>query len=292
MQAERLRVEDEEVYLLGHHQDIRDSIINYAEPVSHIQNRKKGCKQFVCPCMDAPPDGCELTQEECNEFGKVKLQMNVPFEKTNMKHEETLKHLYDDFVVPAQPAAEDRTLKTKAWGVLGFQGDDPRTDFRGGGYTSLQLFLDFCRTHRDMLEEMKDHTARGLMLLACSSISTTFFIKNYFHMGELSVIPAHERPDKLASRTGFKSFCTWLTKDGAVLQRLHDLLLARLFQLWSEACKINPALTIMDLGSAEKLVWDDFKETSKSRHFDTLASFEDLILSRKLDPRRVKRFTY
>lgn len=284
--------DDDEVALLGHHQDDFASITRFAEPVSHIKNRKKGCKQMMCPCMSMPVDGCELTQDECDAFGRLETKMKVYYDKTIAKHETKLKALYDEFVQQAEPPADPATLKTKAWGTLGFQGEDPRTDFRGGGFMSLVMILSFCRKNGEALQRFKDETERGAILFACSSISTTFFLKNFFHMGDTNAIPEAKRPTELASRESLKSFCTWLTKEDRVLERLHDLVLVRLLDLWTEACRLNKALTIIDMGSAEKMVRDDFKMTINERLFDNLSEFEQAIRLHRLDPSKVTKLIF
>src|SRR5687768_10617233 len=99
-------LEDEEVGLLGHHKEDIDTIKHYAEPISHIRNRKKGCKQLVCPCLEVPPDGCELTQSQCDAFGRMETKMKTLYDRTNAKHEAKLKALYEEFVFPTQPPAD------------------------------------------------------------------------------------------------------------------------------------------------------------------------------------------
>jgi hypothetical protein len=292
MSRSRGNFEDEEVGLLGHHQEDVDRVKHFAEPASHVKNRKKGCKQMICPCMAAPPDGFELTQDESDAFGRLENKMKVLYDRTSTKHEGKLKTLYEEFVLPATPPAQDSSLKTKAWGVLGFQGEDPRTDFRGGGYMSLVMILNFCRQNGDILVRFKAETERGTILFACSSINTTFFLKNFFHMGDPNAIPEDKKHSDLASRVSFKSFCTWVNKEEKVIERLHDLILTRLFELWTAACTRNPTLTIMDMGSAEKIVREDFKSTINSRMFESLQAFEELVRSHRLDPAKVTKFTF
>jgi hypothetical protein len=285
-------LEDEEVGLLGHHQEIADKVKHYAEPLSHIKNRKKGCKEMICPCMGPVPDGLELTQAESDAFGKLETKMKSPYDRTNAKHEAKLKNLYDEFVYPADPPADPATLKTKAWGILGFQGEDPRTDFRGGGFSSLVMILNFCRDNEDLLVRFKAETERGSMLFACSSIGTTFFLKNYFHMGDANAVPEDKKHTDLASRLAFKSFCKWLTRDSTVIQKLHDLIMSRLLDLWSAACAQNPTLTILDMGSAEKIVRDDFKETITNQPFDSVDALIQTIRTHRLEPAKVTKFTF
>lgn len=111
-------------------------------------------------------------------------------------------------------------------------------------------------------------------------------------MGDPKSIPEDKKESDLASRMAFKSFCTWIDKEKGVIQKLHDLLLTRLFNLWMAALAQNATLTIMDMGSAEKMVRDDFKQTINEKSFDNLAKFEQTIGSHRLDPAKVTKFTF
>jgi len=75
----------------------------------------------------------------------------------NQSHEATLRHLYqlcfstnsaakNDLIEKETTLFPDSDLKSKRWTEIGFQGSNPRTDFRGGGYLSLLALVHFVKT--------------------------------------------------------------------------------------------------------------------------------------------------
>lgn len=65
----------------------------------------------------------------------------TPFDSSNPAHEEKLLKLWSLMV----PNVKLESRITKQWQDIGFQGDDPKTDFRGMGILGLEnlLFLAF-----------------------------------------------------------------------------------------------------------------------------------------------------
>ncbi|KAH0456959.1 hypothetical protein IEQ34_014866 [Dendrobium chrysotoxum] len=84
----------------------------------------------------------ELTpsQEECLQ--KLQSRLDVVYDSTKVEHQEALRALW----YVAFPEVELRGLITEQWKEMGWQGKDPSTDFRGGGFISLENLLFFART--------------------------------------------------------------------------------------------------------------------------------------------------
>lgn len=61
------------------------------------------------------------------------------YDATNPKHEEKLLRLWSALM----PGVELTSRVTKQWQDIGFQGDDPKTDFRGMGMLGLENLLHF-----------------------------------------------------------------------------------------------------------------------------------------------------
>ena len=59
------------------------------------------------------------------------------YDADNLAHEQKLLQLWS-LLQPGVPLA---TRKTKQWQNIGFQGDDPKTDFRGMGLLGLENLL-------------------------------------------------------------------------------------------------------------------------------------------------------
>ena len=78
---------------------------------------------------------------------------------------------------------------------------------------------------------------QGLYLAACSSIGITFWLREFFHMGEHP--HNNKKEGNLAGRKAFKSFCYLLSRDEDVFDKLHELLFRAEFRLWKEATEKN-----------------------------------------------------
>lgn len=73
----------------------------------------------------------------------VESLRQTPFDSNNDEHEAKLRVLWD-CLMPDEPLY-DRL--TKQWQEIGFQGDDPKTDFRGMGMLGLDNLLYFVEEH-------------------------------------------------------------------------------------------------------------------------------------------------
>ena len=250
---------------------------------------RQSCLSKACHCFADKDDGFGLSQEERNAFGSLFDSSVLAYNAKNQNHENLLRGLYEEFVQPKFPPADPATLATAAWGGLGFQGSDPRTDFRGGGFVSLQHLLAVCRSNPQKLQEMVAETANGRFFFACTSIGCTFWIKNYFHLTETT----DRRQDyPAASRKAFKTFCKLLTATPQedVVSRLHAVLLIATFDLWIAACNLDPNLTIADLGSAEKLIRQAFVTVFETLKLRSVTDAENSLLQQRVEPRKVKKF--
>lgn len=59
------------------------------------------------------------------------------YDSENLEHERTLLQLW----ALLQPGIPLTTRKTKQWQNIGFQGEDPKTDFRGMGTLGLENLM-------------------------------------------------------------------------------------------------------------------------------------------------------
>lgn len=86
---------------------------------------------------------------------------------------------------------------------LGFQGQYPETDFRGGGVLSLQLILRFVKRNRVLVEEMEKDKAG--FFFAITAINIAFYLKKYFHLADF-LVPRKDAAD-YCNRRALKNFC-------------------------------------------------------------------------------------
>jgi len=99
----------------------------------------------------------------------------TPYDATNAAHEQLLQRLWralsDDTLWPAR--------RGDHWQALGFQGDDPATDFRGMGILGLHSLVHFAEAHRDVARRVllqSQHPVRWFPF-AITGISVANFVR-------------------------------------------------------------------------------------------------------------------
>lgn len=83
----------------------------------------------------------DLTPAEEDCLQRLQSRIDVPYDTSLPEHQEALRALWD----AAFPQEELNDLVSEQWKEMGWQGKDPSTDFRGGGYISLENLLYFAR---------------------------------------------------------------------------------------------------------------------------------------------------
>lgn len=124
---------------------------------SNEKNREKSNKQiipascfikYICCCCNK----YDVTGQEYKIYTKLLKESTELYDEKNPSHEGALSQFYEraaNIYLKMHPECE----KNKdLWRVFGFQGDDPRRDFRAGGVFSLKLMNyilvsneEFCR---------------------------------------------------------------------------------------------------------------------------------------------------
>ena len=131
----------------------------------------------------------DLNKRELKFYNKFAQSMICEYDRDVPEHEQNLKKLYAK-AFGVQPDMNDvhsdgRTMLGDLWKDIGFQGKDPRTDFRGGGHLSLLCILYVVDNYRNEWDELATCTKdqENLMwLTAITSINLTHSLIIYFHM--------------------------------------------------------------------------------------------------------------
>ncbi|KAK2148474.1 hypothetical protein LSH36_496g02075 [Paralvinella palmiformis] len=84
----------------------------------------------------------------------VESLRRIPYNTNNIQHEEMLLQLWQLLC----PHKKLRAPVTKQWTELGFQGKNPRTDFRGMGLLGLHNLLFFASEYPDKARELLSHS--------------------------------------------------------------------------------------------------------------------------------------
>ncbi|WJX83388.1 hypothetical protein P8452_66053 [Trifolium repens] len=87
------------------------------------------------------PPPLSPVQEE--RLRNLRQRLEVPFDGSKTEHQDALLQLWK----LAYPDRELPPLKSDLWKEMGWQGSDPSTDFRGGGFISLENLIFFAQKY-------------------------------------------------------------------------------------------------------------------------------------------------
>ncbi|CAH1268150.1 ELMOD2 [Branchiostoma lanceolatum] len=90
-------------------------------------------------------------QELIHEVEEVRGEK---YSSDNQEHENMLLQLWDHLM----PDTSLESRITKQWGDIGFQGDDPRTDFRGMGMLGLHNLFFFADQQTELARQVLQHS--------------------------------------------------------------------------------------------------------------------------------------
>uniref|UniRef100_A0A7C9DX64 ELMO domain-containing protein n=1 Tax=Opuntia streptacantha TaxID=393608 RepID=A0A7C9DX64_OPUST len=135
---------------------------------------------FSCVCAqrrdsDGRPS-FDLTpaQEDC--LLRLQSRIDVAFDSSNAEHQEALRALWN----AAFPGEKLHDLISEQWKEMGWQGKDPSTDFRGGGFISLENLLFFARkfpkSFQDLLRKQEGDRALWEYPFAVAGVNITFML--------------------------------------------------------------------------------------------------------------------
>ncbi|PHJ15878.1 elmo ced-12 family protein [Cystoisospora suis] len=122
---------------------------------------------------------------------------STPFDGEDPEHEALLYELYNDVFNANRPSPlpslqEGDLLQTSNydWKKLGFQSQNPRTDFRGGGYLSLQQLVFLAKNFRIPFLQFLARSQKNHFPLAASLINVTHMLGIFFNLYSTESVPS------------------------------------------------------------------------------------------------------
>ncbi|TYK24713.1 ELMO domain-containing protein A-like isoform X2 [Cucumis melo var. makuwa] len=121
------------------------------------------------PSFDLTP-----AQEECLQ--RLQNRIDIAYDSSITEHQEALRTLWN----VAFPEEELRGLISEQWKEMGWQGKDPSTDFRGGGFISLENLLffakNFPKSFQDLLRKQEGDRSLWEYPFAVAGVNITFML--------------------------------------------------------------------------------------------------------------------
>ncbi|KAK9065443.1 hypothetical protein SSX86_014842 [Deinandra increscens subsp. villosa] len=128
------------------------------------------------PAFDLSP-----VQEDC--LIRLQNRLDIAYDNSVPEHQESLRALWK----AAFPEEELHGLITEQWKEMGWQGKDPSTDFRGGGFISLENLLYFARnfqkSFQDLLRKQEGDRSMWEYPFAIAGVNITFMLIQMLDLG-------------------------------------------------------------------------------------------------------------
>jgi hypothetical protein len=138
-------------------------------------------------------------------YYRFREELIYPYDELNGHHEAALFELYRMvFGTDLENGVPD-WLITDKWQSIGFQGRNPRTDFRGAGILGLQCLLYFVRNFNTEFQAMRQDTSTSFFFFAITSINATHMLIVYLYLNKENV--SKDAMRLRAGRKQVKRFC-------------------------------------------------------------------------------------
>jgi hypothetical protein len=226
------------------------AIVAWQQPVGESQALPNWLVQRLVPTLD---------EQDC--LSQLRQMADVAYSGEDPIHERTLRRLF----AAVRGPEEARGLPSGGdprWKDLGFQSDDPRTDFRGGGLLALQNMCHLAENYPDqigeMLRESTNKRTEYLFAAACVNISCMVVLLLGLNTRH-GLSPAKGMPCP-ANAIARKNFAKVLSSTAArsagkvstaeVLGELFACAAMKLHAEWLALCSRKPEATMLNFGEA------------------------------------------
>ncbi|XP_065354211.1 ELMO domain-containing protein 2 [Calliphora vicina] len=134
---------------------IEEELRRFPSQAIAVVQRVKHIKSRIHPDFSALFGACVLQIWSYKHLmHEVERLRSEPYDSDNLDHEQKLLELWKN-LMPEQPL--DGRI-SKQWQEIGFQGDDPKTDFRGMGMLGLENLLYFAREYKEAAQHVLLHS--------------------------------------------------------------------------------------------------------------------------------------
>ena len=234
--------------------NITNKVRNNLRSPDQVLTKETG-EKLLCCCLDY-----DLTISEYKSFVDLKKKVILSFDEKNPSHELSLQQLFNkskDILYNDKDKEKDEqlsdnttiTLTTKGtsnnniseedgliWRKIGFQTNNPRTDFRAGGIFSLDLMNYFANNHEN---EFTNIIKEDYFTFALVCIRLSYLIRIYLFLLTPEEIKINVKFQKniLATRKELKNFCYFLWEKENLLFEIASITLGFIFQRFVEQKK-------------------------------------------------------
>jgi len=240
------------LHLAGRHpEEIGDMVDDRTDPPRLLVDRTQLAQVRTVvlsvvkkPLEPAPQANLERSLGDFAQLAELKAQVfrlsSTAYDSSNAEHEAMLERLWQT-LKPGRKREGGRV--SEAWKEIGFQGTDPATDFRGGGFLSLLSAVHLAEHHTDYCgRHIAVFNIPGNELLywplAITSINVTGWVVDLLARGELDLV---------------------LYARGCTLEAINEVHVA-LFRRFALTWEREKPKTIMEFGHIQKMTIQEVRD--------------------------------
>jgi len=166
--------------------------------------------------------------------GSLQQRALIPFDSENSGHENLLRHYFHGCTGEDPPPSR----KDPKWKELGFQAEDPRTDFRGGGLLALECMDFMAQNHQQMVQKMlQESQQKGCEYpFSAMIINACFELSAWLHVDT-------RRPGKGCSGQAYSFFAELLMEERCAFEALTGCMATQLHLEWKKGGR-----TLLEMG--------------------------------------------
>ncbi|KAL6642186.1 hypothetical protein ACP70R_020367 [Stipagrostis hirtigluma subsp. patula] len=131
-------------------------LVNVISKFGSALGRLFGCSSAPQSSQNGQTVLVNLSPLQEQRLRLLRQRLDVPYDCSSVKHQDALKELWR----LAYPNRQLPPLKSELWKEMGWQNSDPATDFRAGGFMSLENLIYFARNYPDSFHRLL-HKADG-----------------------------------------------------------------------------------------------------------------------------------
>ena len=246
---------------MDENQTSKETLIEKVNITNKVRNNTKSKEQilepsfeekFLCCCLDY-----DLTISEYKSFFELKKKVIPPYDEKNEIHEKSLQDLFNkskqilsnnkekekdsiDLISNETITSYNSSIKTdeniSIWRKIGFQTDNPRTDFRAGGIFSLDFMNYFTNNHENEFIKIikEDYFTFALVCIRLSYLIRVFL---FLLSSEEIKISLKYQKNILANRKELKNFCYFLYENNNLLYEIASIGLKYIYEKFVEQKK-------------------------------------------------------
>lgn len=187
----------------------------------------------------------------------------IKYDAENRKHESVLKRIWLAMM------ACDFESKSRRWRELGFQGDDPRTDFRGGGFMAVRCMCFMAEEYQDEARRWAKEAEVSGYLFAAACINVCCIMVVQLGLNAQAIVPP-VKSIRIGSNIALKRFMRRLAWSDDVFAQFGELFVSTVRTLhteWLDFCRRKPGANLLQFGEVLQTV-DGALECSLCRSDD------------------------